>query len=178
MQSSVAHQRRPWRVWDSELLAALTLPVHSVYILDVHRWGFHEPSWTEWGRGMIWIFQKHTDPIETLQDPVFLTLPAVFSACLLSVKDFSQQWEHGKARKTVKGDQMIMYSWSKDKNLYFLPKGSRYYSGSYPILQTLKPSPGGQLNYRMSRLQPWQKLPRFRELTSRRWDYSGPATVD
>ena len=112
----------------------LMLPVHFVYILEFHPWGFHEPSWNgegngnplqySWlenprdrgacwaavygvtqsrtrltrlsssngmnGQGMIWNFQKHTDPTEMVEDLMCNAPYLIFPACLLSVKDFSQ----------------------------------------------------------------------------------------
>ena len=39
-------------------------------------------------------------------------------------------------------------------------------------------TPGGEVNYMMTRLDPGQELPQFQELTAKKWEQPDPKTDD
>lgn len=84
---------------------------------------------------MIWIFQKHTDPIETVQDPVILAPLTMILACLLSVKDSTQRISLSRAvrtweiRKPVKESKQWCVREAKTRTSISSPRGNRYLLG-------------------------------------------------
>ena len=67
--------------------------------------------------------------LEMEQDPKSLPSPIISSACLLSVENFSQRislirdTRNEETKENSKGDQIIMWSLSRVKGLYFFLEG-------------------------------------------------------
>ena len=112
-------------------------------------------------------------------------LPTTSSACLRSVENLSQSSLIREMRNTeAKGN-----SQRRPKNNNVVSGQSRT-AGSFSrttdntlshvlrdVLQILRPQ-AEEVNCTMARLYPRQKLPRFRELASKKWEQMDPGTED
>ena len=83
-----------------------------------------------------------------------------------------------KQREIVKGDNNNNGVIKHSQGRLFL-KGYRYYSEPYPVSSLIDTkTPGGEVNYMMTRLYPWHKLLQFQELASKKWKQMDPGTED
>ena len=72
-----------------------------------------------------------------------------------------------------------MLSLSRVKDLWFFLKGYREYSEPYPMSCLINTkTPGGKVNYLMTRLCPGHELPQFQELTTKKREQMHPGTED